>query len=130
MRFALALALLLTAIGPAEAALGVCNKGARPVKVAVGLFNGTRWASQGWWHVAARQCMQLVPGNLSGRYYYMYASDGASGLWSGSKNFCVAAADKFSIAGLGGCSERGYDRRGFFEIDTGNRLDFTQKLSD
>ena len=26
--------------------------------------------------------------------------------------------------------ERGYDRRGFFEIDTGNRLDFTQKLSD
>jgi uncharacterized membrane protein len=130
MRFAFALALLLTAIGPAEAALGVCNRGAHPVKVAVGLFNGTRWASRGWWHVAPKQCLQLVPGGLSARYYYMYATDGAAGTWDGSKSFCIASAEHFDIVGRGGCSERGYDRHGFFEIDTGNRTDFTQMLSD
>jgi uncharacterized membrane protein len=130
MRFACALVLLLTAIGPADAALGVCNKGAHPVKVAVGLFNGTRWASQGWWHVAGKSCAQLVPGKLAARYYYMYATDGTTGTWDGSKNFCTATTEQFAIVGRGGCSERGYDRRGFFEIDTGSRLDFTQMLSD
>ena len=130
MRFVLAFALLITATGPAGAALSVCNTGARVVKVAVGRFGGTRWISEGWWHVPGKKCAELVPGKLVARYYYMYATDGAVGTWDGAKSFCTSATDKFSIVGRGGCTERGFDRRGFFEIDTGNRLDFTQKLSD
>jgi len=130
MRFTLALAFLLLAAGQADAALGVCNKGTRTVKVAVGRFNGTRWMSEGWWQVPSHKCAELVPGKLVARYYYMYASDGAVGVWDGGKSFCVGTADKFAIIGRGGCTERGFDRRGFFEIDTGNRLDFTQTLSD
>ncbi|HEY0106954.1 MAG TPA: DUF1036 domain-containing protein [Rhizomicrobium sp.] len=131
MRLAAALALaFLVAAGSAQARLSVCNKGARPVKVAVGLFNGTRWTSEGWWHVEGRKCTELVAGRLLARYYYMYATDGAAGTWDGGKSFCTGADDKFSIIGRGGCAERGFDRRGFFEIDTGNRLNFTQMLSD
>jgi uncharacterized membrane protein len=130
MRFALALAVLLTAIGPAEAGLNVCNKGARPVKAAIGRFNGTRWISEGWWHIDGRKCAELVAGKLDARYYYLYATDGAVGTWDGSKSFCTGTAGQFSITGRGGCTERGFDRRGFFEIDTGNQLAFTQNLSD
>ncbi len=86
------------------------------MKVAVGLFNGTRWTSQGWWRVEPRTCAALVPGKLVARYYYLYASDGAVGVWDGGKSFCVGTTDKFAIVGRGGCTERGFDRRGFFEI--------------
>lgn len=126
----LVLAALVALCSPAEAGLNVCNKGAREVKVAVGLFNGTRWMSQGWSRVPAGKCAVLVAGKLVARYYYMYASDGAVGTWDGGKSFCVGTTDQFAIVGRGGCAGRGYDRRGFFEIDTGNRLDYTQSLSD
>ena len=125
MRFVPALLLALILAGPAQAGLSVCNKGAHAAKVAVGRFNGTRWISEGWWHVGPKACAELVPGKLDARYYYMYATDGASGTWDGGKSFCTAPADKFAITGRGGCAGRGYERRGFFEIDTGNRLTFT-----
>lgn len=130
MRVILALAILFAAAGPADAGLSVCNKGARTVRAALGRFNGTRWISEGWWHIDGRKCAELLPGKLDSRFYYLYASDGAVGTWDGSKSFCVGTTDKFSIVGRGGCTERGFDRRGFFEIDTGNKLDFTQTLSE
>lgn len=130
MRLVLALALLFVAAMPAQAAFFVCNNSAHAVKVAVGHFDGTHWSSQGWWQVAAKKCAELVTGPLVARYYYLYASDGASGVWEGSTRFCVAEATKFSIAGRGGCAAHGYDSRGFFEVDTGNQLSWTQTLSD
>jgi uncharacterized membrane protein len=130
MRIALALAVLFALATPAAAGLNVCNKGARAAKVAVGRFDGTRWISEGWWHVGGKKCATLIAAKLVARYYYLYASDGAVGTWDGSKSFCVGTTDKFSIVGRGGCTERGFDRRGFFEIDTGNRFDWTQSLSD
>ena len=130
MRFALVLALLLAIVGPAEAGFTVCNKGGREARVAIGRFNGTRWSSEGWWHVPAKKCAELVAGRLDARYYYLYATDGAAGTWDGSKSFCTGTTDKFSIVGRGGCVAHGFDRRGFFEVDTGNRLDWTQSLSD
>ncbi|MEJ1969372.1 MAG: DUF1036 domain-containing protein [Rhizomicrobium sp.] len=131
MRFVLAFALLFAAVGPAEAKLAVCNKGVREAKVALGRFNGTRWISEGWWQVPGKKCAELIAGKLDARYYYLYATDGAQGTWDGSKTFCTGTASgRFSIVGRGGCVARGYDRRGFFEIDTGNRLDWTQSLSD
>jgi uncharacterized membrane protein len=130
MRFVLALVLLLAAIGPAAAQFTVCNKGAREAKVAIGRFNGTRWSSEGWWHVPAKKCAALIAGKLDARYYYLYATDGAAGTWDGSTTFCTATNDRFSIVGRGGCAAQGFDRRGFFEVDTGSRLDWTQSLSD
>ncbi len=130
MRFALALALLLAAIAPPAAKFSVCNKGLREAKVALGRFSGTHWISEGWWHVAGKKCAELIAGKLVARYYYLYATDGAQGTWDGSTNFCVGTGDKFSITGRASCVGRGFDKRGFFQIDTGNQLDYAQNLSD
>lgn len=130
MRLVVALALFVAAAVPARAALSVCNQSAHAVKVAVGQFNGVHWSSHGWWQVAARNCAELVTGRLVARYYYLYATDGASGVWEGGTRFCVAMAGNFAIVGRGECAAHGYDSRGFFEVDTGNRLDWTQTLSD
>ena len=130
MRLVIALFMLIAAAAPARAGLSLCNKSAHGLKVAVGQFSGTRWASEGWWQVESKKCVELVSGRLDGRYYYVYATDGASGTWDGSKNFCVGTTGKFLIVGRGACAARGYDRRQFFEIDTGNRLNWTQDLSD
>ena len=130
MRLVIALASFFAAAGPAEAGLSVCNATAHGMKAAAGHFNGTRWVSEGWWQVAAKKCAELISGHLDARYYYLYATDEASGTWEGGKDFCVGIAEKFSIAGRGACAARGYDRRGFFEVDTGDRLNWTQTLSD
>lgn len=100
------------------------------MKVALGQFSGTRWTSQGWWRITPMQCIAVTKGQLDARYYYLYATDGASGTWDGGKNFCVGATENFLAIGRGGCAARGYDRRGFFEVDTGNQLNWTQSLSD
>ncbi|MBV9043937.1 MAG: DUF1036 domain-containing protein [Alphaproteobacteria bacterium] len=130
MRFALALAILVLAAAPANAGLKVCNKAAHTAKVALGRFNGTRWASEGWWRIAPKKCAELIQGKLDARYYYLYATDGAAGTWDGSTYFCAGTTERFAIQGRGGCASHGYDRRGFFEVDTGNLLDWTQTLSD
>ncbi len=113
---------------PAEAALNVCNRSNLPAKVAVGRFNGTKWMSEGWWTIEPTKCATLVEGNLKARYYYLYATDGAAGTWDGGKNFCTTPNDKFAIVGRADCAKAGFDKRGFFEIDTGQSPNWTQSL--
>jgi uncharacterized membrane protein len=125
-----ALAFLLLGAGPAQAALNVCNKTALPTRIAMGRFDGTNWTSQGWWTIAPGSCSALLTGPLQARYYYLYASDGAGGTWEGKTHFCVAPQVKFLAPGRADCGKRGWDRRGFFEIDTGNQPDWTQSLSN
>ncbi|MGB8363110.1 MAG: DUF1036 domain-containing protein [Rhizomicrobium sp.] len=130
MRTALAvLVLLLTAL-PVHAALMVCNRTPHETRVALGYFDGAAWSSEGWWTVAPKACEKLLAGPLDSRYYYLYATDGGTGSWDGKNGFCVAATDKFAIHGRADCAAQGYDRKGFFEIDTGQARDYTQILSD
>jgi uncharacterized membrane protein len=126
----LALALLMASLVPAQAALTVCNKTVRPLKVAVGRFDGSGWTSRGWWKVAPRGCTAVVPTALVARYYYLFASDGGSGSWDGSRGFCVSRGDKFEIKGRADCVARGFERREFLEVDTGSMADYTQSLAD
>jgi uncharacterized membrane protein len=130
MRFAHAFVTAALAASHAYAGLAVCNKGGHPATVALGHFNGANWASEGWWTIAPRKCESLIATPLDARYYYLYATDGASGTWGGGRSFCTAAANKFSIVGRGHCSGRGFDQRGFFEVDTGKLPNWTQSLSD
>jgi len=125
---ALLAALLVTA--PASAGFAVCNKAQLPAKAALGRFDGKVWRSEGWWTIPPKKCETLLSGPLDARYYYLYGTDGGSGTWSGDMNFCTAPLGPFSIAGRGHCAARGYDRKGFFEIDTGDKANWTQSLSD
>lgn len=126
----LTLALLMAGRVAAHAALTVCNASAKPVKVATGRYNGAHWTSQGWWTVAPKACSAVVPGSLNARFYYLFATDGSSGSWDGTHGFCVSSATKFEIIGRGNCPAHGYERKGFFEVDTGAAGDYMQTLSD
>jgi uncharacterized membrane protein len=130
LSFASAFACVLAWAGPAEAGFTVCNKSAQAVRAALGRFDGTNWTSEGWWTIDAKACTEILTGPLQGRYYYLYASDGAAGTWEGKTHFCVAPDKRFKSAGRGECAKRGFDSRGFFEVDTGKKPDWTQPLSN
>lgn len=115
---------------PALAGFNVCNKSSLPARVALGHFDGTRWSSEGWWTVKPGLCAGLLTGPLNARYYYLYATDGGAGIWAGKTGFCVAPETRFRATGRADCVGRGFARRGFFEVDTGNKPDWTQTLSN
>lgn len=127
-RFPVFLICFALAAGSAHAGLRVCNKDRHPAKVALGRFDGRDWMSEGWWAIAPGKCADLIATPLDARYYYLYGTDTASGVWDGGTGFCTAPADKFSIVGRGDCARRGYDRRRFFQIDTEDNLNKTQTL--
>ncbi|HKY19306.1 MAG TPA: DUF1036 domain-containing protein [Rhizomicrobium sp.] len=115
---------------PAQAAFHVCNKSNLAIRIAIGRFDGTNWTSEGWWTIQPKACAPLLTGPLQGRFYYLYASDGAAGTWEGKTHFCVAPDKRFRSVGRSDCAKRGFDRRGFFEVDTGKKPDWTQSLSN
>lgn len=126
----LLLALLAATATPALAAFNVCNRASQLARVALGRFDGSQWTSQGWWAVKPGACIQLLTGPLQARYYYLYASDGLGGTWEGKTRFCVASDHRFQAVGRGACARRGLETRGFFEVDTGHKPDWTQSLSN
>jgi len=130
MRLTPALLVLPLTMLPAEAGLTVCNKAAVRAEVALGRFDGKAWGSEGWWTIPPGRCQLLIQGPLDARYYYLYGTDQGSGTWSGDTGFCTAGGRAFKINGRGECAARGYDRKGFFVIDTRDKTDVTQSLSD
>ena len=126
---ALAMSLAPGLLGPAMASFNLCNKTKAAVRVAIGRFDGTQWTSEGWWTVQAGRCTALINGPLQARYYYFYATDGA-GTWEGKTNFCLAPRARFKAEGRANCARRGFERRGFSEVDTGRNADWTQTLSN
>lgn len=124
-----ALGLFALAIVPAQADLKLCNNTQSRVGVALGYKDTKGWASEGWWNIGPETCETLLKGDLIARYYYVYAVDyDAGGSWGGNADMCTR--DKlFTIRGLDNCAERGYQRTGFFEVDTGEEPDWTVTLS-
>ena len=78
----------------------------------------------------SRSCETLLRGSLVARYYYVYAIDyDRGGEWSGQAFMC--SRDKeFTIRGIEDCLARGYDRTGFFEVDTGEQRSWTVQLTE
>jgi uncharacterized membrane protein len=72
----------------------------------------------------------LLRGALVARYYYIYAVDyDRGGEWSGKAYMC-SREKEFTIRGTDNCLARGYDRTGFFEVDTGEQRSWTVQLTD
>jgi len=127
-------ALLLTAalIGASSAAadLRLCNKTSSRVGVSIGYKNEKGWATEGWWNVAANSCQTLLAGVLSSRFYYVYAVDyDHGGEWSGPAFMCTRDKE-FTIDGVTDCVARGFQKTGFFEVDTGNQTSWTVQLTE
>ncbi len=124
------------AVPQAHADLKLCNKTNSRVGIAIGYKNKEGWASEGWWTSKPldeakpeASCMVLLKGPLIGRYYYVYAVDyDKGGSWGGKSQLCIR--DKiFTIKGFESCTDRGFLKAGFFEVDTGEQADWTVTLS-
>jgi uncharacterized membrane protein len=116
---------------PALADLKLCNSTTSRVGVALGYSNAKgEWTTEGWWTVPAQTCETLYKGKLSSQYWYVHAIDyDSGGEWAGQSFMCTH--DKaFAIKGVQECEKRGYNRTGFFEVDTRGDPDWTIKLTD
>jgi uncharacterized membrane protein len=115
---------------PANADFRLCNNTGSRVGIALGYKENEGWTTEGWWNLSARTCETLLRGMLVARYYYIYAVDyDRGGEWSGQAFMC--SRDKeFTIRGTEDCLARGFDRTGFFEVDTGEQPSWTVQLTD
>ena len=124
-----ALVLLGTAV-PASADMRLCNMTGSRVGIALGYRDSQGWITEGWWNLGARACETLLKGPLAARFYYVYATDyDRGGEWAG-KAFMCTKDKEFSIRGLDNCLSRGFDRSGFFEVDTGEQKSWTVQLTE
>ncbi|WMT86350.1 DUF1036 domain-containing protein [Pelagibacterium sp. 26DY04] len=115
---------------PALADLRVCNQTQSTISIAFGYRAESGWQSEGWWVAGPEACAIVYQGDLNSRYYYLYAVDDmAGGAWDGSVFMCTQDAS-FTIFGVEDCLARGYERTGFFEIDTQGRTDWTMQLTE
>ncbi len=126
----LAVALLCLCASPASADFRLCNNTSSRVGIALGYKDAEGWTTEGWWNISSRSCETLLRGTLVARYYYIYAIDyDRGGEWSGQAFMC--SRDKeFTIRGTEDCLARGYDRTGYFEVDTGEQRAWTVQLTD
>jgi len=110
--------------------LRLCNRTSSQVGVAIGYKDQTVWTTSGWWNVPSNTCETIVAGPLVSRFYYIYAVDyDRGGAWKGPTIMCTR--DKmFTIQGIEDCVARGYERTGFFEIDTGEQKNWTVQLTE
>ena len=127
---ALALAWMCLFTSPAAADFRLCNNTSSRVGIALGYKDAEGWTTEGWWNVSSRACETLLRGTLVARYYYIYAIDyDRGGEWSGQAFMC--SRDKeFTIKGTENCLARGFDRTGFFEVDTGEQRAWTVQLTE
>jgi uncharacterized membrane protein len=126
----LAIGMLCAFSAPAAADFRLCNNTGSRVGIALGYKDAEGWVSEGWWNIASHACETLLKGMLVARYYYIYAIDyDRGGEWSGQAFMC--SRDKeFTIRGTEDCLARGYDRTGYFEVDTGEQRAWTVQLTE
>jgi len=125
-------AILVLSLMPASAFADfrLCNTTSGRVGVAIGYKNGKNWVSEGWWNISASNCETLLKGPLVARYYYVYALDYDHGGEWGGKSFMCTRSHEFTIRGADRCQARGFDRTGFFEIDTGEQRSWIVQLTE
>ena len=119
----------LGGITPAQADLKLCNKTPNLVGVALGYKDQQGWASEGWWNVEPNVCQTLLEGPLIARYYYIFAIDyKEGGSWGGTAMMCTKEK-LFTIRGIKDCDKRKAKRTGFYEVDTGEELDWSISIT-
>jgi uncharacterized membrane protein len=114
----------------AAADFRLCNNTSSRVGISVGYKENEGWTTEGWWNLSARSCETLLRGILVARFYYIYAIDyDHGGEWSGQAFMCTREKE-FTIKGTADCLARGFDRTGFFEVDTGEQPSWTVQLTE
>jgi uncharacterized membrane protein len=127
---AVAVLFLTASADPAAADFRLCNNTASRVGVAIGYKDADGWTTEGWWNLPSHTCETILKGNLVARFYYVYAIDyDHGGEWMGQAFMCTRDKE-FTIRGIADCLARGFDRTGFFEVDTGEQRAWTVQLTE
>ena len=115
---------------PARADFRLCNNSNSRVSLAIAYTDGQTWVTEGWWNLKASACETVLRGPLAAQFYYVYGMDERGGEWKGRAFMCTKDHE-FRIEGREDCFSRGFDRTGFFEIDTGkDAKNWTVQLTD
>jgi len=123
-------AIVCSVSSAAYADFRLCNNTGSRVGVAIGYKDAEGWTTEGWWNLSSRSCETIVRGQLAARFFYVYAIDyDRGGEWSG-KAFMCTRDKEFSIRGIDDCLARGFERTGFFEVDTGEQRSWTVQLTE
>lgn len=112
-----------------ERGLILCNQTDYLVWAASGRLRQDDFESTGWLPVPSAQCAQIINSNLTDRFYFYYAEAvhedgrpvreaGRAKVWGGDKTMCIKPT-RFAIRGDENCIARGFENRGFIQIDTG-----------
>lgn len=120
----------LLAVAPAAADFRLCNRTQSRIGIAIGYRDTDSWTTEGWWNVAANSCETLLRGDLTARFYYLYAVDyDQGGEWAGKAPMCTREKE-FTIRGAEDCLARGFERTGFIEVDTQEQKSWTVQLTE
>jgi uncharacterized membrane protein len=112
-----------------ERGLIMCNKTDYLVWAATGIVREDSFESRGWHRIDAKDCEQVINGNLDDKYYFYYAEAvtdtgrqavraGRPVLWQGDFTMCTKST-RFVINNREDCQARGLDAAKFRRIDTG-----------
>lgn len=125
-----AVAVMDASFSHANADLRLCNKTSSKVSVAVGYRGEVDWTTEGWWNFEPGKCQVIFPGPIRSRYFYFYAMDVSDGgEWGGQAMMCTEGKS-FTIISTKDCIVRGYEKTGFFEVDTGEQESWTVQLTE
>jgi len=117
---------------PTEAAADfkVCNDTKNLIGVSIGYRLKDGWNTEGWWRIPASGCATVLEGDLASRFFYLHAEDSVTGgQWRGPVYMCTSGKE-FRIKDLKDCYARGYERTGFFEVDTGDQKSWQVRLTE
>ena len=71
----------------------------------------------------------IIEGDLTARYFYLHAEGAdAESKWRGPVFMCTSNKE-FKIRGVKDCFARGYERTGFFEVDTAEQKSWQVRLT-
>ena len=116
---------------PAQADLRLCNMTSSRVGIALGYRDAQGWVTEGWWNLQSARLRDAAQGQLwrrasitSTRWITTAAANGAA------RSFMCTREREFTIRGIEDCLARGFDRSGFFEVDTGEQKSWTIQLTE
>lgn len=122
--------LVIASPSPARADFRLCNDTTSLVGVSLGYRESGKWVTEGWWQIPGETCTSLIEGDLDSRFYYLYAEDAdKGGQWRGEIFMCTADRE-FRINGVEECFARGFQKTGFFEIDTSKKESWMVRLTE
>ena len=112
---------------PASADFQVCNQSGEHISVAIAYYDSSTDSilSEGWWNIDSGDCKTPVSGDLSDKYYYLYAESDQH-TWTGSQSLCLNPVHKFTFYDADTTCD--YSWMHFFRVDTGDAVSYTHTI--